>query len=131
MFPSCALGVIRDLRLVICGLPRKSSISNHQSQTMTTDNKVCLITGSSSGFGLLTAVDMARAGFRVIATMRDTNKATSLMKAGKDAGVSENMEMRPLDIRKFAALPGIGNEIAATHGRLDVQVNNAAYIRAG
>ena len=98
---------------------------------MTTDNKVCLITGSSSGFGLLTAVDMARAGFRVIATMRDTNKATALMKAANEAGVSGKMEIRPLDITQFDALPGIVNEIVTAHGRIDVLVNNAGYALAG
>lgn len=93
--------------------------------------KVCLITGSSSGFGLLTAVDMARAGFRVIATMRDTNKATALMKAANGAGVSGSMEIRPLDITKFDTLPDIVNEIVAAHGRIDVLVNNAGYALAG
>jgi short-subunit dehydrogenase len=94
-------------------------------------DKVCLITGSSSGFGLLTAVDMARAGFRVVATMRDTNKATALMKAANDAGVSGQMEIRPLDVTKFNELPGIVNEIVAAHGRIDVLVNNAGYALAG
>jgi short-subunit dehydrogenase len=94
-------------------------------------DKVCLITGSSSGFGLLTAVDMARAGFRVVATMRDTNKATALMKAANEATVSGLMEIRPLDITKFNELPGIVNEIVAAHGRIDVLVNNAGYALAG
>lgn len=94
-------------------------------------DKVCLITGSSSGFGLLIAVDMAKAGFRVVATMRDTNKATALMKAANDAGVSGQMEIRPLDITKFDTLPGIVNEIVAAHGRIDVLVNNAGYALAG
>jgi short-subunit dehydrogenase len=94
-------------------------------------DKVCLITGSSSGFGLLTAVDMARAGFRVVATMRDTNKATALMKAANEAGVSAQMEIRPLDVTKFDTLPGIVNEIIAAHGRIDVLVNNAGYALAG
>ena len=94
-------------------------------------DKVCLITGSSSGFGLLTAVDMARAGFRVVATMRDTNKANALMKAANDAGVSGQMEIRPLDVTKFNELPGIVNEIVAAHGRIDVLVNNAGYALAG
>lgn len=94
-------------------------------------NKVVLITGTSSGFGLLAAVDFARAGFRVIATMRDVNKATQLMKAANEAGVSGNMEIRPLDITKFDELPGIVNDVVAAHGRIDVLVNNAGYALAG
>jgi NAD(P)-dependent dehydrogenase (short-subunit alcohol dehydrogenase family) len=94
-------------------------------------NKVVLITGTSSGFGLLASVDFARAGYRVIATMRDVNKATQLMRAANEAGVSGNMEIRPLDITKFDDLPGIVNEIVAVHGRIDVLVNNAGYALAG
>ncbi len=33
--------------------------------------KVALVTGSSSGIGLLTAVELAKSGFRVVASMRD------------------------------------------------------------
>jgi NAD(P)-dependent dehydrogenase (short-subunit alcohol dehydrogenase family) len=94
-------------------------------------NKVVLITGTSSGFGLLASVDFARAGFRVIATMRDVNKATQLMKAANEAGVSGNMEIRPLDVTKFDDLPRIVDEIIAAHGRIDVLVNNAGYALAG
>ena len=102
---------------------------NHPN--MPENQKVALITGTSSGIGLLTAVDMARAGFQVVATMRDVNKATRLMKAANDAGVSANMEIRPLDITQFDSLPGIVQEIAAQHGRIDVLVNNAGYALAG
>jgi NAD(P)-dependent dehydrogenase (short-subunit alcohol dehydrogenase family) len=94
-------------------------------------NKVVLITGTSSGFGLLASVDFARAGFRVVATMRDVNKATQLMKAANEAGVSGNMEIRPLDVTKFDDLPRIVDEIIAAHGRIDVLVNNAGYALAG
>ena len=93
--------------------------------------RVALITGTSSGIGLLTAVEMARAGFRIIATMRDTMKATRLMKAANEAGVSANIEIRPLDVTKFDELPAVINEIASTHGRIDVAVNNAGYALAG
>src|SRR3954468_18466636 len=95
------------------------------------NQKIALITGTSSGIGLLTAVDMARAGFRVIATMRDTMKSTRLMKAANEAGGSPKMEIRALDIINFDTLPGIINEIAVGHGRIDVVVNNAGYALAG
>jgi NAD(P)-dependent dehydrogenase (short-subunit alcohol dehydrogenase family) len=98
---------------------------------MTTNQKVVLITGTSSGFGLLASVDFARAGFQVIATMRDVNKATQLMKAANEEGVSANMEIRPLDVTKFDELPGILNDVVAAHGRIDVLVNNAGYALAG
>jgi NAD(P)-dependent dehydrogenase (short-subunit alcohol dehydrogenase family) len=38
---------------------------------MITDTKVALVTGASSGFGLLTAVALAREAFVTYASMRD------------------------------------------------------------
>lgn len=39
-----------------------------------TAERTVLITGTSSGIGLAAAVGAARAGLRVVATMRDTGK---------------------------------------------------------
>jgi short-subunit dehydrogenase len=95
------------------------------------EQKVAVITGTSSGIGLLTAVEMARAGFRVVATMRDPMKSTQLMKAANDAGVSHNLEIRALDVTKFNELPGLVGEIVNERGKIDVLVNNAGYALAG
>jgi short-subunit dehydrogenase len=95
------------------------------------EQKIALITGTSSGIGLLTAVEMARAGFRVVATMRDVMKATRLMKAANEAGVSANIELRALDVTKFNELPALVEEIVNAHGKIDVLVNNAGYALAG
>lgn len=47
---------------------------------------VALITGTSSGFGLLTAVTLARRGYRVIATMRDLGRSKELVQQAEQAG---------------------------------------------
>ena len=44
-------------------------------------DNVALITGSSSGFGLLTSIELAKAGFRVVATMRDLGRQDRLDQA--------------------------------------------------
>ncbi|MCU1309010.1 MAG: short-chain dehydrogenase/reductase [Candidatus Angelobacter sp.] len=93
--------------------------------------KIALITGTSSGIGLLTAIDMAKAGFRVIATMRDLSRNTRLLQAAADAGVSDRIELRRLDITEFDSLPGVVAEIVHDHGRIDVLVNNAGYALGG
>jgi NAD(P)-dependent dehydrogenase (short-subunit alcohol dehydrogenase family) len=93
--------------------------------------KIALITGTSSGIGLLTAVDMAKAGFRVIATMRDLSRNTRLLQAVADAGVSDRIQLRRLDITEFDSLPAAVAEIVRDHGRIDVLVNNAGYALGG
>jgi NAD(P)-dependent dehydrogenase (short-subunit alcohol dehydrogenase family) len=95
------------------------------------EQRIAVITGTSSGIGLLTAVEMAHAGFRVVATMRDVMKATPLMQAANKAGVSANLELRTLDVTKFDELPAVVEDIVKDHGKIDVLVNNAGYALAG
>ena len=63
--------------------------------------KIALITGSSSGFGLLTCVELAKAGFRVIATMRNITKRRLLDQAAAVAGVSDRIDVRVFDVTHF------------------------------
>src|SRR5437868_5001896 len=93
--------------------------------------KIALITGTSSGIGLVTAVEMARSGYHVVATMRDPTKSGNLMQAAKEAGVDADIEVRALDITKFDSLSATVAEVIAAHGRVDVLVNNAGYALGG
>ena len=92
---------------------------------------VVLITGSSSGIGLLTTVELARAGFRVIASMRDLGRRQRLDDAAAAAGVGKNIDVRRLDITEFDGIPEFIAQLERDYGRLDVLVNNAGFAMAG
>ena len=96
-------------------------------------NKVAVVTGSSSGFGLLTVVELTKAGFFVVATMRQPERRTkldaALLSAGKD--LSTHVEVRQLDVTNFAGIPSTISSIASDHGRIDVLVNNAGFAVGG
>ncbi|QIS09660.1 SDR family oxidoreductase [Nocardia arthritidis] len=81
--------------------------------------KIVLITGTSSGIGLATAVAAAQRGWRVIATMRDTGKAGALRDAAAQAGVS--VEVQALDVTDPASIATCLSGL----DRLDALVNNA------
>ena len=78
-----------------------------------------LITGCSSGFGLLTAVKAAKDGYDVIATMRNLDKADTLQQA-LDA-VSATATIDQLDITRPEMIETIVNKYAP----IDILVNNA------
>ncbi|MBV9147024.1 MAG: SDR family oxidoreductase [Acidobacteria bacterium] len=96
-------------------------------------SKVAIVTGSSSGFGLLTVVELAKAGFKVVATMRQPERRTRLDEALARAGsnLSSNVEVRQLDITDFERAPAAVADIAREQARVDVLVNNAGFAVGG
>ncbi len=95
------------------------------------EEKIAVVTGSSSGIGLLTAVELARNGYRVVATMRDLGRSGRLDEAAQKAGVGERMDRRRLDITEMDSMAGVVDEIVRDHGRIDLLVNNAGFSSAG
>jgi NAD(P)-dependent dehydrogenase (short-subunit alcohol dehydrogenase family) len=95
------------------------------------EDKVALVTGSSSGIGLLTAVELALNGYRVVATMRNLESRGRLEEAAHKAGMRDRLDLRRLDITEFDSLPGAVEAIVRDHGRVDVLVNNAGFSVAG
>ena len=95
------------------------------------DQKIAVITGSSSGIGLLTAIEFARNGYRVVATMRDLARGTRLEETAQQAGVRDRLDLRRLELTEFDSIPGVIDAIVHDHGRIDVLVNNAGFSVAG
>jgi NAD(P)-dependent dehydrogenase (short-subunit alcohol dehydrogenase family) len=89
------------------------------------NQKVVLITGTSSGFGLLTAIRLAAAGHFVYATMRDVSKAELLLQEVKKRG--GQVILRALDVTKPNTIAKVVEEIKEHHHHLDVVINNAGF----
>jgi NAD(P)-dependent dehydrogenase (short-subunit alcohol dehydrogenase family) len=93
--------------------------------------KTVLITGASSGFGLLTSVTLAKRGWRVIATMRDLSRRENLEDAARNAGILEQIEFHALDIKKVEQIAAIVDLIARRGEPLHALVNNAGFAVPG
>jgi len=93
--------------------------------------KIALVTGASSGFGLLTSVELAKAGFRVVATMRDLGRRDGIEQAVAAARVGARIELRALDVTKFDEIQGFVDCVVHDYERLDVLINNAGFAMAG
>ena len=93
--------------------------------------KVAMVTGCSSGFGLLIAIELAKSGYHVVATMRDLGRNQRLLQAAKDSGVEKQIDLRRLDVTECDHLVTAVPNIIRDYGRIDVLVNNAGYALAG
>jgi NAD(P)-dependent dehydrogenase (short-subunit alcohol dehydrogenase family) len=80
---------------------------------------VCFVTGASRGFGYLICRQLAAAGHRVFASMRDTD--------GSGAGLADCCEVLQVDVTDGVAVTAAVRCVVEREGRIDVVVNNAGY----
>lgn len=85
--------------------------------------QIAIVTGTSSGMGLHTAVGLATRGATVVATLRDPTRADALRTAADLAGVQ--LDIRQLDVTDHAAAARCVEEVLATYGQIDILINNA------
>ncbi|WP_026800378.1 oxidoreductase [Pontibacillus halophilus] len=93
-------------------------------------NRVAIITGASSGFGLLTSVELAKEGFTVIATMRDLSKQSIFQSYIDDKEVYDRIHFHRLDVTDEASVESLSSYID-TLDRVDVLLNNAGFAAGG
>jgi short-subunit dehydrogenase len=95
------------------------------------DQKVAIVTGSSSGIGFETSLTLARNGFHTYATMRNlegekTKPLTEVVK-------NENLQLQAIELdvdNDKSAIDAI-NTIVEERKRIDVLINNAGYALGG
>ena len=93
--------------------------------------KTALITGASSGFGLLTSVTLAKRGWRVLATMRDLSRRDKLEAAARNSGVLEQIEFHALDIKNSDQIAATAELTSKRTEPLHALVNNAGFAVPG
>jgi NAD(P)-dependent dehydrogenase (short-subunit alcohol dehydrogenase family) len=90
---------------------------------------IALVTGTSSGIGLATAVTLARGGHTVIATMRNLDGGGEIRKIASDEKLP--ITLAALDVDSDASVASAFERVLAEHGRIDVLVNNAGVGAGG
>ena len=80
--------------------------------------KTILITGTSSGFGKLSAQKFAAEGWNIVATMRSPEKETELTKL-------DNVLVTKLDVQDINSIHQAIDAGIERFGRIDTVVNNA------
>jgi NAD(P)-dependent dehydrogenase (short-subunit alcohol dehydrogenase family) len=93
---------------------------------MISNQRVAVVTGSSSGIGLETSLTLARNGFLTYATMRNLNKSAKIKSLAQKEKLPLNIiQLDVVDERSVEN--AIRSITTAESSRIDVLVNNAGY----
>lgn len=92
-------------------------------------SKIIFVTGTSTGFGKLTAVTLAKAGYTVLAGMRNTRGHNAA--AADELAKVPNIEVIDIDITNDSSVATAFREVFQRHHRVDVLINNAAVAGFG
>ena len=94
--------------------------------TLSTDRKIILITGASSGIGEATARLLAARGHHVVLGARRTDRLTALVQDIQATGGSA--ECHTLDVTEAEEVRAFTNAAYNVHDRIDVMINNAGVM---
>jgi retinol dehydrogenase 12 len=92
--------------------------------------KTAVVTGASSGIGLVVARELARSGWRVIAHGRNASRAEAAMADILAAAPQAQVDMLLADLSIMAEVSRFAQKVAAMTDRIDLLVNNAGFTPA-
>ena len=95
------------------------------SSLSSSNQKVAVVTGSSSGIGFETSLTLARSGFLTYATIRNLVKGETIKSAAAEEGLP--LRVAQMDVTEDRSIKDAVHSIISDVGKIDVLVNNAGY----
>ncbi|THE10128.1 SDR family oxidoreductase [Bacillus timonensis] len=94
------------------------------------DKPIAIITGASSGFGLLSSIEFLKKGFFVVATMRNLQRKENILRHLNNPDLEENLQFCRLDVTDSDSLHTFQTTLQKL-GRVDILLNNAGFATGG
>jgi retinol dehydrogenase 12 len=90
--------------------------------------KLCMVTGASSGLGLVTACRLAALGADTVLVCRDRGRGERALERVRSFAPTTHAELLVADFASLAQVRKLGDEFRASGRVLDVLVNNAGVL---
>ncbi len=95
---------------------------------MNLSGKTAIVTGSNTGIGFETALDLYQKGAKVYVACRNEEKALNAIKRMKAQGGTGELVFGQLDLGSLSAVKEFSNKVLETESRLDLLINNAGIM---
>ena len=95
---------------------------------MNLSGKVAIVTGSNTGIGYETALDLYQKGARVYVACRNEEKALDAIARMKARGGTGELIFGRLDLARLRSVKEFADKVTGTETRLDYLVNNAGIM---
>jgi len=92
------------------------------------DGRTAVVTGANSGLGLESARALAGAGAHVVMAARDQEKVAQARDDILSTHPDASLQIVEVDLGSLASTRAAAEEIAASHGAIDVLMNNAGVM---
>ena len=89
------------------------------------DGKTAIITGSNTGIGKETALDLAKRGARVILACRDIKKANEVAEEIRKLSGNGNVIVEKLDLASLESVRSFAEKINKQEDKINILINNA------
>ncbi len=92
--------------------------------------KVCLITGATSGIGKATAMGLANMGACVVLVGRDQGRGEAALAEIKEKSANASVDLMLADVSSQEQIRRLADEFKEAYPRLDLLTNNAGVFRS-
>src|SRR5918994_3092242 len=92
--------------------------------------KVCLITGATSGIGKATAMGLANMGASVVMVGRDRGRGEAALAEIRDKSANASVNLMLADLSSQEEIRRLAHEFKEAYPRLDVLINDAGLFRS-
>jgi NAD(P)-dependent dehydrogenase (short-subunit alcohol dehydrogenase family) len=95
---------------------------------MSMQGKVCLVTGSSSGIGKVTARELAKMGATVVMVCRNRAKGEAAQAEIKEESSNDQIDLIIADLSELSQVRRVASEFKQNYSQLHVLIHNAGGI---